>query len=746
MKANHYASWFFASMLSVGSLWAQTEADQALLPVNSMADKFLEEPFSNNPAHTEAHLDVQFTYPVGTLAGADGQAACIYLNGDIWTARWNSDTLYRFSSSGVFKNAFTIANGAATLSGTRAMTTDGTKLYIANNTNTLYVVDTATKAVESTIAVAAIGTGGTRWLSYDPAANGGLGGFWTGNFTTDIRLVSKTGTILSSIPAATHGLNGIYGAALDTSSAAGDFLWAFVQTGNGVDVRTIPLPGGATFPQIKDVSADITSAGPLAGGAFVAPGIVPGTVTLMLLAQGSPNVLIGYELDFSPPQVDAIMGEPGVFPSFGQVPVKLMGVSGLFLSGDVLNGGVDPLTSVSVTLNIDSSGVALPGMTVSVPTIAPSGSGSYDFNIIPNGKGTYSFNLNALTGAQIDQFPANNTVSTTFTVSDSILARDNGVANGGAYAVSSTSRAIALTTYNFSAPVFIKAVEIELLSPKQGDTTYAVLVAMQNNLPIGAPVLQSAPIIIDSAQSKYYLAFPASIPLPANSNWGIGVYEGVNTTIGLASGTANWSTGINFFATNLTTYAWTASNLQTVRFIRPVIASCTIFDAALTSTPDYGNNTGSVEATALNGSGSLTFEWKNASGTVVGNSPSVFALLKGTYTCKVSDQNGCSATQTVVVEDFTHPASIDPAAGITSWKVYPNPAADQVTLEIGMDKTQPAVVSMMTVEGKVLLTRNLPALPLQTLNIGLENIPSGMYLVEVKTATGRVSRLVSVAH
>src|SRR5690606_24051464 len=110
-----------------------------------------------------------------------------------------------------------------------------------------------------------------RYITYDPTADGGSGGFWLGNFSTNLQLISMTGTVLVTHPYASLGVTSIYGAAWDGYSAGGPFLWLWGQgAGTGTPqwiVQIDPvtgLPTGVTHDVITDIGVGNASA--IAGG------------------------------------------------------------------------------------------------------------------------------------------------------------------------------------------------------------------------------------------------------------------------------------------------------------------------------------------------------------------------------------------------------------------------------------------------------------------------------------------------
>jgi len=110
--------------------------------------------------------------------------------------------------------------------------------------------------------------------------------------------------VLNSIPAATHGLAGMYGSAYDGQTAGGPYLWMFNQGGaNTTQIERITIATGTTTPlAARDVFLDFNTSNSLtsglAGGLFITQGIVPGQWTMGGVIQGTPNnVLFGYELN-----------------------------------------------------------------------------------------------------------------------------------------------------------------------------------------------------------------------------------------------------------------------------------------------------------------------------------------------------------------------------------------------------------------------------------------------------------------
>ncbi|RMG74899.1 MAG: hypothetical protein D6722_01855, partial [Bacteroidetes bacterium] len=350
-------------LLGISSLWAQVELPAAgpgsiatAFGAEQMDVSFLPAGEPGEPGDSpEAMWDLQFSHNITATPAAVGNAGAVFVNGEFWVARWQSDTLSRFQADGTYIGAFLIpTSGGGTLSGTRAMTTDGTDVFIANNTSTIYRIDTATRTISGTIAAPITQA---RFLTYDSLANGGNGGLWTGNFNTDITLINLSGGVLQTIPAATHTLGGMYGAAVDNFSTGGPYLWVFHQT-NGPSQGTISqlqLPAGTPTGVFRDVFGDLGGNTGLAGGLFIANGIVPGEATLGGVLQGNPNnFLFGYELDFSPIQNDMSLTSLVSSNGLSQVPERLL--EPIVFEASTINFGGNVADTAHIVLQVEKDG------------------------------------------------------------------------------------------------------------------------------------------------------------------------------------------------------------------------------------------------------------------------------------------------------------------------------------------------------------------------------------------------------
>ncbi len=252
-----------------------------------------------NPNATEAIWDVLFNHNLQTLSnGSLGKAGVCFIPtvNQIWVSYWNtavSNYILSFTPAGTLIDSFLVSG----VVGIRAFTFDGQFVYAGLNTTTIQKINPVTRAAVGTITAPQT----VRYLTYDPTANSGAGGLWLGNFTTNLQLISMTGTVLQTWPYAQLGNTSIYGAAFDNVSIGGPFLWLWGQgagTGTPQMISQLNpatgLPTGVQHDALLDVG--LGNSGAIAGGLFLSKDIISGKIALMGVLQGVPDRLFAYEI------------------------------------------------------------------------------------------------------------------------------------------------------------------------------------------------------------------------------------------------------------------------------------------------------------------------------------------------------------------------------------------------------------------------------------------------------------------
>ena len=258
-----------------------------------------EAPASNN---SDALFDLLYAYDIGSNGsiGVNGNAGVAYYAAEdvYWITEWQTDVIHVVDAAGDFVESFTVPG----LSGTRSITTDGNVFYVGTAGLEIFEVDPVLRFINNSIPITTGSDAEARMVTYDETLDGGNGGFWIGDFSSDIASVDMSGNELSVIPLATHGTV-IYGGAVDNVSPGGPFLWIHDQSGSAPNrdfITQLELPSGNPTGVVYDFTTDGMANGAtevLAGGLFISPDVDPQYVTMVGLCQCSPsNILFGLEL------------------------------------------------------------------------------------------------------------------------------------------------------------------------------------------------------------------------------------------------------------------------------------------------------------------------------------------------------------------------------------------------------------------------------------------------------------------
>lgn len=250
----------------------------------------------NSNLSVNALWDVLFNYDVTALTGQGGYAGVCFTGTEYWVSKWASDTIAIISPAGTFIRKVTVAG----VTGIRSLTYDGSFLYAGQNSTAIAKINP--NPVTPTLASTITAPSAVRSLSFDATANSGAGGFWISNYGTDINLISRTGTILSTITAASHALTAMYGTAVDHFSPGGPYLWVFDQgAGTNANVVQIDIATGAQTGVIHDASTDAGTGQTtsLAGGVYIYSPTSSVHILVGLLQSAPSNKLFGYDLNIT---------------------------------------------------------------------------------------------------------------------------------------------------------------------------------------------------------------------------------------------------------------------------------------------------------------------------------------------------------------------------------------------------------------------------------------------------------------
>ena len=228
---------------------------------------------------TKEIWDVLFAYDVDTPSSLTGLVSAETDGNYLFTAKWADSQIVKFDLEGNFIEIFSIS-GVTCL---RDLAYDGTYFYGSDAGNYIWEMDFDTQTLVSTIPCPVA----VRSIAYDEVNDA----FWVNSFSSDLKLVDRSGNVLNTI----YAPPSMYGSAYDNISEGGPYLWIFTGTvtGGGCQVEQYNLNTLTLTGVTHSVSGDFP--GTIAGGLFTSRDIVSGTWVLGGLAQGSPDILFVYE-------------------------------------------------------------------------------------------------------------------------------------------------------------------------------------------------------------------------------------------------------------------------------------------------------------------------------------------------------------------------------------------------------------------------------------------------------------------
>ncbi|UCF13602.1 MAG: PKD domain-containing protein [Thermoplasmatales archaeon] len=233
--------------------------------------------------------DFQFTYDVQTPTGDSGLGGVEFDGTHFYVTKWNGANIYQFDKEGNYIGSFTIPG----VSQLRDLAYDGTYFYGGDGLSSrIWEMDLATQTLVSTITTAV----DVRSCAYDADADGGNGGFWVNVWSSDLKLLDRTGAVLDTITAPPS----LYGSAWDNVCTVegfdGPFLWIFTGTsGSACQIEQYDLATKTLTGVTHSVSGDLGTG--IAGGLFFTTEYNESYATLGGLIQGTPlRLIFGYEM------------------------------------------------------------------------------------------------------------------------------------------------------------------------------------------------------------------------------------------------------------------------------------------------------------------------------------------------------------------------------------------------------------------------------------------------------------------
>lgn len=211
---------------------------------------------------------------------------------------------------------------------------------------------------------------------------------------------------------------------------------------------------------------------------------------------------------------------------------------------------------------------------------------------------------------------------------------------------------------------------------------------------------------------------------------------------GTGSFTYSWSTGATSAAVSALsagTYRVTATdgNGCTASASSSLSNPAAIVAVAECTNTVQGQSTGTATVSAQGGTGTLRYLWSTG-----GTGSSVSGLAAGAVAVTVTDANGCTALADCEVQFSIGIEETE--AGIQRISVYPNPATSRFFVNIDLLQSSDVTLKLYDVTGAVVYTDKLSGSSIVASTVDCSRLAAGMYHLRITTATGTVSRTVSV--
>ena len=727
----------FSLFLFFLPFFALAQETDALLPEDAMSPG---QKFACTPQHKalQGMWDLQFVYDISEESMQNSLSNGVYTDSEFWIAEWNSDTLLRFDHDGNFIEWFTIP----TLSGVRSMCWDGTHIWMANNTSTIYQVDPTTQQIVSTVQLNI--PEDARFLSWDPTADNGNGGFWTGNFNTDIFLVDMNGNLLSSISAATHTLSGMYGAAVDNQSPGGPYLWVFHQAGAPYDalISLLHLPEGSPTGVVHNVEFDLNTSGALAGGLFITDAWSgDGTLTLGGVLQGSPDMLFGYELSYTP-------GDP---ITVGTQTI-LTPLSGCALSDQeavevvLSNNGPLAASNLQLSLYLDNTlmaeetyaGTIMPGQTANY---------TFDTKLDLSQAATYQISVLATTDGDInnsDDLATKTVASKSYAfppVSDNFDSYEQGLTE---FADFYNIGKISFLTNSGTTPSSNTGPADDL----SGGGNYIYMEASGHD-PGDQAVLTTDCLDFSTVEDPqlifYYHMYGSGV---GSLSVDITDENGQTSNLFLQEGQLQTSSEDEWVPALVDLTPWSGQTVE-ITFTAEIgssgsafrsdialdeiqILGCPVISPNADIVPPSGGNQGSITINPSGGTPPYTFSWNTGS-----TDAQISFLQGGNFSITIIDAKGCSTAIDFVV---TQTNDIN---GLARFELSPNPADERTLLQLETISPLSGRIELLDATGRALRQIYEGTLPGKaTLEIPVNTLPAGLYFLRLsaneKTSTRRL--------
>ncbi|MFH1319035.1 MAG: T9SS type A sorting domain-containing protein [Bacteroidota bacterium] len=201
------------------------------------------------------------------------------------------------------------------------------------------------------------------------------------------------------------------------------------------------------------------------------------------------------------------------------------------------------------------------------------------------------------------------------------------------------------------------------------------------------------------------------------------------------------------------TYSW--SNGETTEDISNLVAGtyiievtdasgCISFESATIDVPDNivitsvatnesSGNDGAIDITVSGGTPGYNYSWDNGE-----TSQDIDSLSGGTYIITITDANGCTASETIVVLT----SGITEITAQFDITIYPNPFTNNTNMVFSLSKSQNVKMKIINLIGKTVYSIDMGVLQAgdHTIQLNGEGLSSGIYFIDFMIGDSSLTR------
>ncbi len=234
------------------------------------------------------------------------------------------------------------------------------------------------------------------------------------------------------------------------------------------------------------------------------------------------------------------------------------------------------------------------------------------------------------------------------------------------------------------------------------------------------PNFGPCPVTVDSAyvqQPTCPDALDGLVLIESTSGYGNVTYDWSN---GDTDSIAEFLTGIVYTVTIEDEIGCKSDVNYNLALVAPIAINIDVTDAATPTSAD-----GIAIANVTGGTAPYTYEWSNDS-----TASAVSGLSVGAISVTVTDANGCDNVATDTISSGV--GILTPASNLNA-KIYPNPAANQVFVELTLDNTSDVNITVMNNLGQVVIRQTESNVQVMNASVNISTLPAGIYLIQVSS-------------